>query len=648
MSNFDKLKKTVEQLKLVTAGRHPQSPGQATKPAADPGKPKDTPHIRADSQTEVNFKLEKAEELEKGQQGRDDICAPNAKPKLTDPVKKSLPKREWVQRLVKAVGDPKKKPSPIVPTVPKEPGMVSQIKPKTGKLAQEAEKGIMAGKNLPLQPYAQRFPHHAMGAQGSFMGIDNVKSEPVTGGLWHHHGQIDENHTMHTLSREKNPTMKPLAGIITGKKGKTNFIRAAMSNVMGDESLSLLKAKMMLDPKHHFQEPIELDAKKHAEDGWEGHNPHLIHGLVPDKTLQVPPTSVSSWISFAGVKGDETPRVIAKEAIEKFPTKDGGTREVENTKDDSYLAHPKFNSAHREAAYSKLADEFFHLGEYVPKATVFKHPLSGKTWSAAEFIPGATPITPESQAEDLKHLSDNGDIYKMAIMNGILANNDRHGNNLLKDASGKVHLIDHGLAFDYNHITTDILPWYIHSENKKTGSVDHSRLDDTVPESVHQWISDLDPMELQSQLSKMGAPHDTVNMAVKRLADVKSWSKAQHFGSPLYSEGMHRGLRHLMDVLVSNRFDTDENEHKENAMRAMDKMQSGGKPIMGTTQPNMGTKTEIKANVRHPDELAGDDKPKAVVDPRTGEYSIEHPKDELTQRHPSDMEGLASKRNRAQ
>ena len=58
MSNFDKLQKTVEKLRQITSGTFAH-PTTEVKPAADPGKPADRPHIREDTFTEVNLKLEK-------------------------------------------------------------------------------------------------------------------------------------------------------------------------------------------------------------------------------------------------------------------------------------------------------------------------------------------------------------------------------------------------------------------------------------------------------------------------------------------------------------------------------------------------------------------------------------------------------------
>jgi hypothetical protein len=59
-----KIEKAVspEQLKTVTSGRHPQAPGvNATKQMPHPAPPPDKPHIRADTMTHLDLKLEKTE-----------------------------------------------------------------------------------------------------------------------------------------------------------------------------------------------------------------------------------------------------------------------------------------------------------------------------------------------------------------------------------------------------------------------------------------------------------------------------------------------------------------------------------------------------------------------------------------------------------
>lgn len=526
-----------------------------------------------------------------------------------------LPKSDQLnkaEKLVKAIKD-----KPNLGTNEPNQGIIAQVQPQTGKFSTEG-----------VQPYKKRFPDTML---LTVKNAKDIKTEKVSEGLWHHHGPLDESHTIHVLSSSPEKyniaTVKPLAGIITGKNGNKNYIRAAFSNTTQDKHLDDLKSKVMSNPKHKFEEPIAVDAAKHMAQGWESHNPDLVHGIVPDHSLQAPPNTFSKWISFAGVKGDETPRVVAKEEIGQWTKpKDqkSGSRAA------SYFDHPTFTTAHREAAYSKLADEVFHLGEYVPKVALFKHPISGKTWSAMQFIPGLKPITPKSLANDTKSLEENGDIYKMAIMNMILGNNDRHFNNFLKDASGRIHLIDHGLTFDYNHITTGVLPVYADDPNGN-----HSIMDNNVPESVHQWLWSLDSLDLANKLQKMGAPHDIVMTAVQRLADARSWSNMVKHGSKLYDKDLDQSFKFLARSLRSRQFSVSEEQHGNviTEIRNMMRASKGDKTVIDAPQSVTGTQQATLPS-----------EPATVKMDASGNASVKHPSQEVSLRHPGDQEGEVSKR----
>ena len=499
-------------------------------------------------------------------------------------------------------------------------GMVTQVQPQKGELVVEGR-----------QPYKKRFPEAGL---LSVKDAKHIKTEKVSEGLWHHYGPLDENHTIHVLSSSPDKfnlaTIKPRAGIITGKKDGKNYIRAAFSETSHDDHLDALKSKIMSNPKLKFEEPIAIDSAQHMEKGWEHHNPDLVHGIIPDKSLQAPPNTFSKWISFAGVQGDETPRVVTKEAESRFDDPTG--QKKTGTKALSYFDHPTFNTAHREAAYSKLADEVFHLGEYVPKVAVFRHPISGKAWSAMQFIPGLKPVTSETIHQDTAHMKENGDIYKMAIMNMIMGNNDRHFNNLLKDPSGHMFMVDHGLAFDYNHITTDLMPVYIDDPH---GS--YSLLDHDVPESVHQWLWGLDTVDLANKLHKMGAPQDVVMTAVRRLADARSWSNMIKHGSHLYNKEIDQSLRHLVRTLRSRQFSVSDYQHKQ-VVDDIKKMMMIGR----------GDKTVIEHNVpitvKDSQVATLPEKPAKVDINATATANVRHPAEEVTLRHPGDQEGTSSKR----
>ncbi len=109
----------------------------------------------------------------------------------------------------------------------------------------------------------------------------------------------------------------------------------------------------------------------------------------------------------------------------------------------------EFPEPRREAAYYNLAKEFFGLGDYVTPTAAFRHPLTGIEHVAVEGIPGAQHWDGlPSQQRKLQALKDAGELDKLALMNTILGNVDRHRNNFMfsKAVRPGMALIDHGHA----------------------------------------------------------------------------------------------------------------------------------------------------------------------------------------------------------
>jgi hypothetical protein len=383
--------------------------------------------------------------------------------------------------------------------------------------------------------------------------------------LYHHVG-ISGNHTTHVLSRSADPTKEGIATIMTAKgPDKKAYVRAAYTNSIGDEALRILTDRMKSQPDWHTDSMVKVGANN-LEKGWEQHNPDLIEGIQPDKTLQSSPETLSRWISFAGVEGDETPRVLVKAALKyKPPTtteikeagKYAGAAEeriqhfVKNPGFfNSFYHDPNFSSAHREAAYQRVADSIFGLGQYVPRTTVFRHPLTNEPWSAMEFIKGARRV--HDHESQLKRPRENGDLHKLAIMNMILGNNDRHDTNYMVDSAGQLKLIDHGITFDYSHVGQNPLPHYA-----------TDIWDKKIPESVHRWLWDIDQTKLANVLKDSGAPHDLVLIALGRLADAREWSKSVHMGSKLFRKRSAWGLNMLQSILSQRRLGVDPDDLKE-------------------------------------------------------------------------------------
>lgn len=263
-------------------------------------------------------------------------------------------------------------------------------------------------------------------------------------------------------------------------------------------------------------------------------NADVFHGLDPNHDL-MPPTDkgITHNIRFIGNERRKPLAVI------KGPLDRKELMVNENMIDGpqtSYMLHPGFRTTHREAAYHALADKVFGLADMVPRTAVFRHPVTQEPWSAQQFVPHAEKLTnPTSQ---LHHYAAGDKLHRAAIMDSILAHNDRHGGNALVDRYGGLHLIDNAGAFDYMHRFATWMPRYaqhiMHTE---------------VPAATHRWLNRIDDRTLADELSRAGAPLDVTHMALKRLAEAKRWSKLQH-GNPAATKELAGALQ----VIQTHRF----------------------------------------------------------------------------------------------
>lgn len=174
----------------------------------------------------------------------------------------------------------------------------------------------------------------------------------------------------------------------------------------------------------------------------------------------------------------------------------------------------KLTTAQREGLYHNVA-HFMGLGKYVPTTSVIHdrspgadpvsqdHGPNGNHYSVMEKIPGARHYTGgEGHRKVLGELHESGELHKLAIMNAMLGNTDRHSQNWMMSPQG-LHLIDHGLTFDYNNRDRSfVFPGYL-EEAQAINSV-HK---DPLHESARDWLLGLD----HGELKKLMASHKVHN-----------------------------------------------------------------------------------------------------------------------------------------
>lgn len=281
--------------------------------------------------------------------------------------------------------------------------------------------------------------------------------------------------------------------------------------------------------------PGPLDHEAHKDHRWGKHHPEVYHGLDPNINLAPKNADgVTQDIRFIGGSNEQHPKAVIKAPLGAKELKlDERLADGPNT---SFMLSSSFKTTHREATFHRLASDVFGLGDHVPKTTVFRHPGTQEPWSAMQFIPHTERLThPRHQL----HRYEQGDtLHRLALMDSILGHNDRHGGNALIDKADTLHLIDNAAAFDYSHRFQTPVPKY-------SAHIQHS----AVPESTHKWLQNLDDKELADKMIQSGSPTKITEMALKRLAEAKRWSRVIAANPDATPE-----LAGAMQVIQSHRF----------------------------------------------------------------------------------------------
>lgn len=190
-----------------------------------------------------------------------------------------------------------------------------------------------------------------------------------------------------------------------------------------------------------------------------------------------------------------------------------------------------WNTARREGAYHNIAKDFFGLGAYLPAVAVVRHPATGKEHAIIQHIPGAHEheLSDNQKINALSKMNKNGDLHKVAAMNFILNNNDRHAGNYLysgKNKHDKITLIDHNMFGIYNS-TKWKEPSYLSWANDDK----HPDIDIMKPmhPEAQRWLQSLDEGELRNHLMKNGMPQKGIDISVDRLRNLKKEAPVRPF-----------------------------------------------------------------------------------------------------------------------
>lgn len=189
-----------------------------------------------------------------------------------------------------------------------------------------------------------------------------------------------------------------------------------------------------------------------------------------------------------------------------------------------YQDHEDFSDARKEAMYSNLA-HVMGMGQYVPNVGVFKHPVSKKEHAAIEVVDGGRHYDyGDEHRALLKHHGESGELDKLALMNMIMGNQDRHSGNWLMTSKGP-KMIDHGYAF--SGAVDNQWPHYWDRYHDENGVDVNSPLH---PEAT-KWVESLDPDEVKAHMHYHGAPDEISSEVTRRIQNLKHLHKT--FGGAL-------------------------------------------------------------------------------------------------------------------
>lgn len=233
----------------------------------------------------------------------------------------------------------------------------------------------------------------------------------------------------------------------------------------------------------------------------------------------------------------------------------------------------KHDRPQHEGLYHNLAHQFFGLGQYVPTTAVFANPgLRGAQESIQQMVEGASH---EMDPKAIKKLGDSGELDKLALMDAVMGQADRHqANYVFSKKAPHLHLIDNGRIFkrfaqpgsyeeeNWAHATG--IPHFqreyaalgdpaweqkqaatrsekgqpssgVYTQGEKNKFLNELLRGMPIHDSAAKWLMELNPRDLEIHLRKHGVENKRVTDTVKRL------TRLQYVLGNLGSQGVMKG-----------------------------------------------------------------------------------------------------------
>jgi hypothetical protein len=204
---------------------------------------------------------------------------------------------------------------------------------------------------------------------------------------------------------------------------------------------------------------------------------------------------------------------------------------------------PAAGAQEESASQSKREGAFYHVAKewklsvWVPRAETIS--VDGVEYAALELLPWSFQTAEKVRKQDpeqfraaIQSLLENGILHKLAVLDYVTGNSDRHANNIMLNDRNDLRLIDHGSAFagksfDPVYDKNSFVPFYMRAwapgdwasmtTEQKMSYLPRSESPEIL-DQLGTWVASLSETALAHTLTKYGIDP---RPSVKRLMKVK-------------------------------------------------------------------------------------------------------------------------------
>jgi hypothetical protein len=200
----------------------------------------------------------------------------------------------------------------------------------------------------------------------------------------------------------------------------------------------------------------------------------------------------------------------------------------------------------REACFSNVARQW-GLGHNCIRAEMLK--VDGVEWAALSMLPYDYKNADKWKKENLSllqrsldSLRSQGTLHKLAILDFVLGNPDRHAQNVMMNPEGHVVMIDHGSAFAGANFAPasdkkSFIPFYLRYMALNFSQLSYEEKLRKMPRTgfggqneIESMIARIDPQEMSDTISKYGIDPQP---SLERMAIVKGLTNSNDPSTPI-------------------------------------------------------------------------------------------------------------------